>query len=73
LRVIDRGRQRGLMVIARDKGPGIPEVGRATEDGYSSSSGLGIGLPGSRRLMDEFDIVSAVGKGTTVTMVKWER
>jgi len=43
------------------------------EDGYSTSSSLGLGLPGSKRLMDEFDIVSTIGKGTTVTMTKWER
>lgn len=62
-----------LVVIARDEGPGIPNVERAMQDGYSTSRGLGLGLPGARRLMDEFEIVSEVGKGTTVTMKKWVR
>ena len=73
LRAVDDGHRRGLMVIVRDNGPGIADIGRAMQDGYSSSSGLGLGLPGSQRLMDEFDIASAVGKGTTVTLAKWER
>ena len=66
----DDGRT-GLQVVARDSGPGIPDVQRALEDGYSTYRGLGLGLPGARRLMDEFDIVSTVGEGTTVTMIKW--
>ncbi|MGH8936434.1 MAG: anti-sigma regulatory factor [Acidimicrobiia bacterium] len=61
----------GLVVIARDRGPGIENLRRAMEDGYSTSRGLGVGLPGARRLMDEFQIVSEPGKGTTVTMKKW--
>ena len=73
LRVVHRGQQRGLLVIARDRGPGIADIERAMEDGYSTSRGLGLGLPGSKRLMDEFELVSEVGKGTEVTMVKWER
>ena len=58
-------------MTARDSGPGIPDVSRAMRDGYSTYRGLGLGLPGARRLMDEFDIVSEIGKGTTVTMTKW--
>jgi serine/threonine-protein kinase RsbT len=73
LRVVRRGQQRGLLVIARDQGPGIADTERAMEDGYSTSRGLGLGLPGSKRLMDEFELVSEVGKGTEVTMIKWER
>lgn len=73
LRIVQRDRRRGLYVIARDKGPGIRDIARAMEDGHSTSGGLGLGLPGSKRLMDEFDIVSEVGRGTTVTMIKWER
>jgi serine/threonine-protein kinase RsbT len=73
LRLVQRGKARGLMVVARDKGPGIADLERAMEDGYSTSGGLGLGLPGSKRLMDEFQIVSAPGKGTVVTMTKWER
>ena len=62
----------GVMIVARDIGPGISDVAQALRDGYSTyRGGLGLGLPGSRRLMDEFDIVSEVGKGTTVTMTKW--
>ena len=61
----------GLTVVARDAGPGIADVRRAMEDGYSTYGGLGLGLPGTRRLMDEFEIVSEAGKGTTVTMTKW--
>jgi serine/threonine-protein kinase RsbT len=57
--------------VARDSGPGIPDLQRALEDGYSTYRGLGLGLPGARRLMDEFEIVSTVGEGTTVTMIKW--
>jgi serine/threonine-protein kinase RsbT len=58
-------------VIAKDRGPGIPDIELAMQDGYSTSKGIGLGLPGARRLMDEFDVDSAVGKGTTVTMKKW--
>lgn len=71
LRVVQRGDRRGIMVIAEDQGPGIPDISLALQDGYSTSGGLGLGLPGARRLMDEFEIVSEVGKGTTVTMTKW--
>jgi serine/threonine-protein kinase RsbT len=61
----------GLMIIAADSGPGIADITQAMRDGYSSSGGLGIGLPGVRRLMDEFEIVSQPGVGTTVTVTKW--
>ena len=61
----------GLVVIARDEGPGIRDVDAALEDGYASGKGLGLGLPGTRRLMDEFHIASELGRGTTVTMKKW--
>lgn len=69
--IIDNGHRRGLEVIARDHGPGIADLARALEDGYTSARGLGLGLPGSRRLMDEFHVESAAGRGTTVTMKKW--
>jgi RNA polymerase sigma factor (sigma-70 family) len=68
----ENGRQ-GVTVVARDAGPGIPDLGRALQDGYSGYGGMGLGLPGSRRLMDEFEITSEVDKGTTVTMTKWRR
>src|SRR3989441_10391143 len=67
------GRSRGIVVVARDEGPGIPDVALAMQDGYSTRKSLGLGLPGARRLMDEFQIVSQVGEGTTVTMKKWTR
>ena len=73
LRLVQKGQRRGLLVIARDRGPGIADIARAMEDGYSTSRGLGLGLPGSKRLMDEFNLVSEVGKGTEITMTKWER
>jgi RNA polymerase sigma factor (sigma-70 family) len=69
--VLDEDGRKGLKVVARDSGPGIPDVERALQDGYSTYRGLGLGLPGARRLMDEFDVVSEVGTGTTVTMIKW--
>lgn len=59
-----------IEVVARDEGPGIAEVEHAMQDGYSTGPGLGLGLPGARRLMDEFEITSEVGRGTTVVMRK---
>jgi serine/threonine-protein kinase RsbT len=73
LSVVANGDQQGVVIVARDQGPGIPDVSRALQDGYSTSGGLGLGLPGARRLMDDFDIASVVGQGTTVTMRKWRR
>jgi RNA polymerase sigma factor (sigma-70 family) len=69
---VEDGR-RGIHVVARDAGPGIADVEAAVADGYSTYGGLGLGLPGVRRLMDEFGIVSEPGRGTTVTMTKWHR
>jgi len=66
-----KGSRAGIQVVARDEGPGIPDVPRAVQAGYSTGSGLGLGLPGVRRLMDDFDIDSVVGRGTTVTTRKW--
>ncbi|MBA3798802.1 MAG: sigma-70 family RNA polymerase sigma factor [Geodermatophilaceae bacterium] len=63
----------GVRVVARDTGPGIPDVEQALTDGYSTYNGLGLGLPGARRLMDEFAVVSETGRGTTVTMTKWRQ
>lgn len=63
--------RRGLLVIARDHGPGIADITLAMEEGFSTARGLGLGLPGARRLMDEFQIDSKSGKGTTITMKKW--
>jgi serine/threonine-protein kinase RsbT len=72
VRIVEQPRRRGLIVIARDHGPGILDIDQAMVDGYSTSGGLGLGLPGAKRLMDEFDLVSVPGRGTTVTMIKWE-
>jgi serine/threonine-protein kinase RsbT len=63
----------GIRVVARDDGPGIEDVDLAMQDGYTSGGGLGLGLPGARRLVDEFDIETAPSVGTTVTLVKWSR
>lgn len=66
----DKGR-RGIVIVAQDEGPGIPNIEQAMQDGYSTGKGLGLGLPGTKRLMDEFEIDSQVGKGTTITVKKW--
>jgi serine/threonine-protein kinase RsbT len=71
LRLVRQGGRRGLVVVARDAGPGIADLDRALEDGYSTGRGMGLGLPGARRLMDDFEIDSTPGRGTTVTMRKW--
>jgi len=71
--IINDGNRSGIVVVARDEGPGIPDVARAMTDGYSTSGGLGLGLPGARRLMDEFEIETGAGRGTTVTMSKLKR
>jgi serine/threonine-protein kinase RsbT len=67
------GARRGIAVVAHDDGPGIPDIELAMRDGYSTGKSLGLGLSGARRLMDEFEIVSEVGVGTTITMRKWAR
>jgi serine/threonine-protein kinase RsbT len=67
------GRRRGITVVVQDQGPGIEDVEQAMRDGFSTGKSLGLGLPGARRLMDDFQIVSTVGTGTTVTMSKWLR
>jgi len=71
LRMIHQGDKRGISIVARDEGPGIADIPLAMQDGYSSGRGLGLGLPGARRLVDEFEVESNVGVGTTVTMKKW--
>jgi serine/threonine-protein kinase RsbT len=72
-KVNGKDRPPGIAVIARDSGPGIQDVQHALRDGFSTSGGPGLGLPGVRRIMDEFDIDSAPGGGTTVTAIKWQR
>lgn len=68
---IERGTKKGIIIQAVDEGPGIPSVEIVMKDGYSTSGSLGLGLPGVRRLMDEFAIVSRREHGTTVTVIKW--
>jgi serine/threonine-protein kinase RsbT len=73
LSLVENGDRHGVAIVATDQGPGIPDIARAMEYGYSTSHGVGAGLPGAKRLMDEFDLKSVVGQGTTVTMKKWRR
>ncbi|HEX9579716.1 MAG TPA: anti-sigma regulatory factor [Gemmatimonadales bacterium] len=73
LTLVEKNGRRGVVVIARDEGPGIMDVTLALQDGFSTSGSLGLGLPGARRLVDEFEIDSRVGRGTVVTMRKWAR
>ena len=73
LSLIERAGRRGVLIIAKDHGPGIPDIEQAMRDGFSTGKSLGLGLPGAKRLMDEFEIVSEVGKGTVITMRKWAR
>jgi serine/threonine-protein kinase RsbT len=71
LETINDDRRVGILVIARDKGPGIDDIALAIRDGYTTGKGMGLGLPGSRRLMDEFEIDSEPDRGTTIVMKKW--
>jgi serine/threonine-protein kinase RsbT len=69
--VADREGRKALVVRAEDEGPGIADIERAMEDGYSTGRGLGMGLPGARRLMDRLIVESSLGRGTTIEMWKW--
>lgn len=69
--LINDAHKKGVEIVAADRGPGIADVSTVMRDGYSTGKGLGIGLPGARRLMDEFEIASEIDKGTTVRMKKW--
>ncbi len=71
--VLAEGRKGGVRAVFEDEGPGIPDVDLALTDGYTSGSGLGLGLSGARRLVDQFRLDTAVGRGTTVEIVKWVR
>lgn len=70
---INNGIKRGLRLVFTDKGPGIRDIDKALTDGYTSGTGMGLGLGGTRRLMDEFAIASKLNEGTTVTITKWSR
>lgn len=71
IRLVEEARRIGLEIIASDDGPGIADLDQAMRDGFSTGSGMGLGLPGARRLVDDFAVVAPVGVGTTVTMRKW--
>jgi serine/threonine-protein kinase RsbT len=73
LSLVQSGGRQGVAVVAIDEGPGIPDLKRAMQDGYSTADGVGTGLPGAKRLMDEFEVESVVGRGTTVKMTQWRR
>jgi serine/threonine-protein kinase RsbT len=72
LRPLEEEARPGILVVARDDGPGIADIRRAMTGGYSTSGGLGLGLCGVKRLVDEFEIASELGRGTTVTFKKWK-
>ncbi|RDI14571.1 serine/threonine-protein kinase RsbT [Flavobacterium sp. AG291] len=69
---VTNGRENGILLRFSDKGPGIKDIDLAMKDGYSTGKSLGLGLPGTKRLVNEFDIKSAEGEGTTVTIIKWK-
>ena len=71
--LLKNGTKSGVKIVVHDCGPGIGDIAQVMKDGYSSRKGMGIGLPGTKRLMDEFEIRSKLGTGTTVTMKKWNR
>jgi serine/threonine-protein kinase RsbT len=71
--IVSNERRRGVRIAFSDSGPGIADLDLALTDGYTTGGGLGLGLTGSRRLVDEFDIQTEVGRGTTVTITKWTR
>ncbi|MEW2326736.1 ATP-binding protein [Micromonospora chersina] len=70
---VEDGRRRGVRIVFADKGPGIPDLDQALTDGFTTGGGLGLGLSGARRLVDDFDIWTAVGEGTRITVTKWSR
>ncbi|WP_305787812.1 ATP-binding protein [Symbioplanes lichenis] len=70
---VENGRRAGIRIVFADEGPGIPDLDLALTDGYTTGGGLGLGLSGARRLVDEFDIDTAVGRGTTISVTKWCR
>jgi serine/threonine-protein kinase RsbT len=73
LRVLNDGGREGIEVVASDNGPGIADLEQAMQDGFTTGNGLGLGLPGTRRLVDEFEIETEPGAGTKVRLVKWTR
>ncbi|GIF45508.1 serine/threonine-protein kinase RsbT [Asanoa ferruginea] len=71
--LVDNGRRKGIRIVFADDGPGIADLDLALTDGYTTGGGLGLGLSGARRLVDEFDIDTAAGRGTRITVMKWAR
>jgi len=71
IEIVSKGRENGVRLTFRDKGPGIADIPQAMQDGFSTGKSLGLGLPGTKRLVSYFDIKSEAGKGTTVTVIKW--
>ena len=72
IEILSTSRDKGIRLIFEDKGPGIPDIKKAMQDGFTTGKSMGLGLPGTKRLMSEFDIRSEVGAGTIVTVVKWK-
>jgi serine/threonine-protein kinase RsbT len=70
---VDNGRRRGVRIVFADEGPGIADLDLAMTDGYTTGGGLGLGLSGARRLVDEFEVDTQVGRGTAITVTKWSR
>ncbi|SRR5258706_3144589 len=70
--VVDDGLRRGLRITFEDHGPGIPDIEEALRNGFTTGTGLGLGLSGSRRLVNDFEIVSKVGEGTRITVTRWK-
>lgn len=73
IQVVRQDTREGLRLTFKDRGPGIPEIELAMKDGFTTGSGMGIGLPGARRLVNEFDLQSTPASGTSVTIVRWKR
>lgn len=72
MEVVNSGKENGLRLTFKDEGPGIKDIKLAMRDGYSTGKSLGLGLPGTKRLVSEFNLQSELGKGTTVTVIKWK-
>jgi serine/threonine-protein kinase RsbT len=72
IEIVSAVRQNGVRITFSDQGPGIPDIAAAMKDGFSTGKSLGLGLPGAKRLVNEFDIKSTVGKGTTIIITKWK-
>ena len=72
IEIVEQFGRRGVRAIFEDSGPGIPDIGRALQDGFTTGGGLGLGLGGAKRLSNDFDLVSAPGQGARVTLVRWK-